>query len=297
MKRVIPYLAALVLVATACSGRAGSPNPKLGVPYAAIAGVDPNLLSLDIYRPDVPSAKSLPVVVMVHGGGWALGDKGNLSVGIDKARFFNANGFVYVSVNYRLSPAVQHPAHAEDVAAAVAWVFNHIAEYGGDPGRVTLMGHSAGAHLAALVATDARYLAAHGKSAATLIGVVLLDTAGLDIPRNLEEFSEAGAARVLYETAFGKDRETWIEASPMTYVKAGKKLPRFLVFYTNRKSASVLSRAFAQAVRAAGGSASAVLATGKTHKTMNSDIGGVEDGPSRLILDFITGENAFPESI
>lgn len=297
MKRVIPYIAALVLVASACLGRAGSVDPQLGVPYETIAGVDPNLLSLDIYRPDALAAKSLPVVVMVHGGGWALGDKGNASVGIDKARFFNANGFVYVSVNYRLSPSVKHPAHAEDVASAVAWVFTHIAEYGGDPDRVTLMGHSAGAHLAALVATDGRYLAEHGKSASRLAGVILLDTAGLDIPRNLEEFSEAKAARVLYETAFGKNRETWIEASPVTYVKAGKKLPRFLVFYTNRKSASVLSRAFAQAVRAAGGSASAVLATGKTHKTMNSDIGGGEDGPSRLILDFIAGENTFPDSV
>jgi len=297
MRRMVPFVAVWVLVVSVCHTRAEPEKSQLGIPYAVIPGVDANLLSLDIYRPDVQTAKPLPVVVMVHGGGWAIGDKGNPSVGIDKATFFNANGFVYVSLNYRLSPVVQHPTHAEDVAAAVAWVLEQIGDYGGDPNLVTLMGHSAGAHLAALVATDERYLTKHGKSASVLNGVILLDTAGFDIPRNLEEFSEARAARALYETAFGKDRDRWIEASPITYVKEGKKLPRFLVFFTNRNSASTLSKAFVEAARKAGGTASAVLAEGKSHKTINTDIGGANDGPSRLILDFIAGRKVFPDSI
>jgi acetyl esterase/lipase len=124
------------------------------IPYIVIAGVDPNLLSLDVYAP--AKAKDLPVVLMIHGGGWANGDKANRDVGTNKARYFTAQGYVYVSINYRLSPAVQHPTHIEDVASAVSWVLENIATYGGDPARLTLMGHSAGAHLLLVSAPDWR---------------------------------------------------------------------------------------------------------------------------------------------
>ena len=163
----------------------------LNIPFASLPGVDPKLLSLDIYRPKSPSnagqQAALPVVVMIHGGGWRTGDKANESQGKQKASFFTGRGFVYVSINYRLSPAVQHPAHVEDVAKALAWVADHIASYGGDPERIFLMGHSAGAHLAALVTTDERYLSKLGKSSLKLNGVILLDTAGYDIARNIDE--------------------------------------------------------------------------------------------------------------
>ena len=75
-------------------------------------------------------------------------------------------------VNYRLSPAVSHPAHIEDAAASFAWVKRHIAEYGGDPNQIFVVGHSAGAYLLALLATDERYLAAHGLSARDIRGLV-----------------------------------------------------------------------------------------------------------------------------
>jgi len=94
------------------------------IPYATVNGVDPNLLSLDIYAPS--GAKDLPVMLMIHGGGWANGDKANPDVGINKVDYFTAQGTIYVSINYRLSPDVQHPAHVQDVAAAVSWVLENI---------------------------------------------------------------------------------------------------------------------------------------------------------------------------
>ncbi len=276
---------------------------NLNIPYAVMSDVDPNLLSLDIYRPKSASPSEhqtkKPVLVMIHGGGYRIGDKGNMSQGKQKASFFTRHGLVYVSVNYRLSPAVQHPAHVEDVARAVTWIFDHIADYGGDPKRVFLMGHSAGAHLAALVTADEAYLNKLGKSPAMLSGVILLDSAGYDIPAKLDDLSDRPSTRPRYEGTFGKDRQTWIQASPVQHVKRGKILPSFLVFYTDRKPAEAISKEFVEALQEAKTPAAAVLAKSKTHRTINRDIGKPEDGPSGLILDFLNGKDprAFPPSI
>jgi arylformamidase len=275
----------------------------LNIPYASLPGVDPNLLSLDIYRPpssptDAQQTKS-PVVVMIHGGGWRTGDKANASQGKQKASFFTGHGFVYVSVNYRLSPAVQHPAHVEDVAKALAWLADHIASYGGDPERIFLMGHSAGAHLAALVISDESYLSSFGKSPARLKGVILLDSAAYDIARTVEGFSEGAGARSLYENAFGADRQTWVQASPINHIDSKENLPPFLVFYTARESSETISKEFVQALQKAGVPAVAVLARGKNHQTLNRDIGRRDDGPSGLILEFLQSKAPaiFPPSI
>jgi arylformamidase len=274
----------------------------LNIPYSSLPGVDPNLLSLDIYKPqsssnNMPQA-ARPVIVMIHGGAWRSGDKGNESQGYRKASFFVSQGYVYVSINYRLSPAVQHPAHVEDVAKAVAWVSDHIANYGGDPKRIFLMGHSAGAHLAALVTTDESYLRKLGKSPTKLSGVILLDTAGYDIARNIEELSKGPFIRSLYENAFGRDRQTWIDASPIRYVKSEKSLPPFLVFYTERESSETISKEFVQALQKAGVPSAAILAQGKNHQTLNQDIGRPGDSPSELILEFLQGKapETFPPS-
>src|SRR3954451_10170838 len=91
---------------------------------------------LDVYSPK--GAKGLPVVAYVHGGEWTKGDKAEVSY---KPKFFTEHGLVFVSVNYRLSPADRHPAHVSDVAAAVRWLTGHVRDHGGDPKKVVLMGH------------------------------------------------------------------------------------------------------------------------------------------------------------
>jgi arylformamidase len=275
----------------------------LNIPYASLPGVDPKLLSLDIYRPksfsNADQQAALPVVVMIHGGGWRSGDKGNESQGYRKASFFVGRRYIYVSINYRLSPAVQHPAHVEDVAKALAWLADHIASYGGDAKRIFLMGHSAGAHLAALVMTDEAYLNKLGKSPAMVSGVILLDSAGYNIPRNLDDFSSGPLARSIYEGAFGKDRQTWIEASPIHYVRQGKSLPPFLVFHADRESSAAISKEFVHSLQNAGVPSASILVQGKKHETLNRNIGRPGDGPSGLILEFLQGKapGTFPPSI
>ena len=126
------------------------------VQYAKIDGVDSELLSLDIFSPKKPGKH--PVMVMIHGGGWRIGDKANRAMTRHKAPHFVDHGFVYASVNYRLSKTrddPKHPAHVQDIAKALAWIHDHVGEYGGDPDRIFVMGHSAGAHLAALISTVA----------------------------------------------------------------------------------------------------------------------------------------------
>jgi arylformamidase len=118
----------------------------------------------------------------VHGGGYVIGDKANqMRYKID---LFNTQGWILVSVNYRLSRpdkgAAQFPDHFMDVAAAVAWVHEHIDEYGGDPSRIALLGHSAGADIVANVGVNPAYLQTYGLNLNALTCLAPLDTEGFD---------------------------------------------------------------------------------------------------------------------
>ena len=137
MRLVIP-----LLLAFAAGLRAQ--DVKRDVPYADKAG---ERQVLDVYAPT--GAKGLPVVFWIHGGGWQTGDKKEVQV---KPQAFTDKGFVFVSTNYRLLPAVDMRTIVRDVAKAVGWTHAHVAAYGGDPKRLFVMGHSAGAQLAALLA-------------------------------------------------------------------------------------------------------------------------------------------------
>ena len=124
---------------------------------------------LDVYVPEEPATESRAVIVFIHGGSWNSGSK-------DQYRFVGSSlakrGFIAVLPNYRLSPAVRFPDFVVDAATAVTWTLRNIESYGGDPRRVFVMGHSAGAHIALLLTLDRRYLAAAGASADDLRGVI-----------------------------------------------------------------------------------------------------------------------------
>ncbi len=113
--------------------------------------------AMDLYRPAQRSATSLPVIVFLYGGSWNSGDRqGYEFVG----RALAAKGFLVAIPDYRLVPQVHYPAFLQDNAAAVRWIAQHAGDYGGQPGRVVLVGHSAGAYNAAMVAMDPRWLGA-----------------------------------------------------------------------------------------------------------------------------------------
>jgi len=207
-------------------GKPALPEKKvLDVKYQKIAGVDPKLQSLDIYMPKVMDpCQGVPVVIFVHGGAWKTGDKSQMQ---DKPAYFNSLGYAFVSVNYRLSPQddlllpnrIMFPVHPTDVGAAVAWVYKNIKSHGGNPERLALLGHSAGAHLAALVGTNQTYIqkAASSWKADALRCVGSYDTEGYDIPKFME--TADGQESLLYRNAFGDDPNLWATASPINHVK------------------------------------------------------------------------------
>ncbi len=244
------------------------------ISYSRVKGVDRKLLSLDLYAPK--SKGPHPVMVMVHGGGWSVGDKAHKSMTQDKVPHFTGAGYVYISINYRLSPAVVHPVHAQDVACALAWVHDNVTRYGGTPDRIFIMGHSAGAHLVALVATDARYLHANREPLAILKGAVLLDSAAYNIPRLLGGLGGPKTV-ALYKNAFGSDPKAWRGASPLFHVAPKKHVPPFLIFHTQRETAASISREFAKALSKAGVPARTVNAPDRDHGGMNRCIGKKND--------------------
>jgi acetyl esterase/lipase len=207
-------------------------NSAKNFAYNKIDGQYSHLLSMDIYSP--LHGENLPVMVFVHGGGWQAGDKANVSH-INKRNFFVSHGFVFVSINYRLAPEEFYPTYPQDVAQALSYVFNWIGKFRGDNHKVYLMGHSAGAHLAALVATDEHYLNDLGFELSDLSGVILLDGAGYDIPAlmqdNYRKNNQSGIET--YTTAFGENEDLWLDASPVSHVSVDKYIPPIQLFYPN----------------------------------------------------------------
>ncbi len=187
------------------------------------------LQALDVYtHSQCTSSKLCPVLIWVHGGGWSNGDK-TVMGGEDGTKIgalWSASGAVVVSINYRLTPQVVHPAHVQDVAAAINWVHKNIRSFNGDAGKIYLLGHSAGAHLVALVSTDTQYLAAHGLSPAQNIsGVFPIDSAAYSLEEDLN--TPIVGSRV--EAAFSSDKAALRAASPLTHVRSGQSYPPFIL--------------------------------------------------------------------
>lgn len=252
------------------------------IAYLGGPSVPDGLQMLDIHVP--AGAVAAPVLVFIHGGGWAIGDKRRLD---RKLLWWCGRGGIVVSVNYRLSPAVRHPAHIGDVAAAVAWVLDHIAEHGGDPQRVYVVGHSAGAHLAALVACDDRRLAAHGRKPGDLAGVICLDGAGYDLPRRMED-TGTGIMASMFEAAFTTDRVVQEDASPIHRLSGvlGAPPPFLIVHSTLRGEARRQAEALAGSLRSVGGRAE-VRGFLKTHMAINQDLGDPGDPLTVAVEAFV----------
>lgn len=202
---------------------------------------------LDVFRPVADSLKSLPIVLFVHGGGWCQFDK-SVWWKEDQISLFARNHFVSVAIDYSLSPLpfqldnpsrVHHPAHIRDLAKAVRWVTDSISKYGGDPERIYLMGHSAGAQMVCLLATNEKYLKEVNLGLSSIKGVVSLDGgAYLTLESNLLLPPDNNISDVYYKTlkecylnAFTDDPAVQRDASPYHHIGPGKQIPPFLLFY------------------------------------------------------------------
>ncbi len=176
-------------------------------------GADP-AQELDVYVPTQPAApgEKRPVVVFFYGGSWQNGSRGNY---LFVAQALTSRGYVAVLPDYRKYPQTAFPGFVDDAAAAVRWARDHAPEFGGDPNRLFVMGHSAGAHLAALIATDPHYLASQSMSKADLCGVI-----GLAGPYDFLPIKD----RTLLDVFPASTRP---ESQPVNYV-TGHEPPMFL---------------------------------------------------------------------
>jgi acetyl esterase/lipase len=160
-------------------------------------------------------------MVFVHGGGFRVGDKASSKDLDPKPEYFTSKlGYIFVSTNYRLLPEGRYPQNVQDLANALAWVSDNIAEFGGDPDRIFLMGHSAGAGLVAQVATDETFLKNAGKDLDLLNGVIA-NEGGYGV-----ETDDADSQR--QEALYGPG---WRDAMPVAHVEARKNIPSFLLFH------------------------------------------------------------------
>jgi acetyl esterase/lipase len=241
---------------------------------------------LDVYTPQ--GAKGAPVVMFVHGGEWTKGDKADVSF---KPKFLNENGIVFVSINYRLSPAVQHPAHVRDVAAAVRWVRDHANEFGAAPDKIVLMGHSAGCHLVTLAALVPRYLAAVELRPTDLRGVVAWSGGMYDL---VDRVKGTGNYPKYIRQAFGDTEPAWRDASPIAHV-GDAAMPPFLFTVVDSRDekekqanpAPLPAEQLAARIRQAKGQADVRFLTGRTHFMANHLVGAPEDTTGQILLDFV----------
>ncbi len=199
---------------------------------------------LDVYRPATAPATPSPIIVMAHGGGWRRGDKRARGVVQHKVEAWVPKGLVFVSVNYRMDPP-RPDVEADDVAAATAFVQAHAGEWGGDPARVLLMGHSAGAHLVTLVVVDHAIADAAGMK--PVVGVVSLDSGSIDVVANMSR-KHFG----LYDIAFGTDPAYWAKVSPMHRLSS-KSAPIMVVCSKSRLDACPQGRRLAEKAAPLGG--------------------------------------------
>jgi len=270
-------------------GKPSAPAAKLdivetlNVRYASVEGVDPNLLSLDIHAPK--GAKVAPVVIYVHGGYWKAGDKATKGY---LPEFFCGQGFVFVSVNYRLAPSAKHPVLIQDVARSVAWVHDHIAEHGGNSAQMFLTGHSAGAQLVALLGTDAKRLGELNKPLSILRAVIPLDSAAMDI-RDVAANDRRSDSP--YRAAFGDEPSGWTDASPIVHAANGKGLPPFQIVVAYGPAIANKKKGvdeFAALLRKGGTRAEVVDAsTFREHQSLMTEFGSEDDPVSKAVLEFI----------
>jgi arylformamidase len=278
------HVACLLFVAVTLVSDAYAQRVTRDIPYATAH----ERQVLDVYAPD--SAKNLPVVFWIHGGGWQTGNKSMVGV---KPKAFTEAGLVFVSINYRLLPTVNMGDLTSDVATALGWVHKNIATYGGDPDRLLVMGHSAGGQLAALMCTDETYAKAAGLSLTMIKGCVPVDADTFDIPAIIEVAETRDRVHHLplptngHRQKFGDDPEKHRNFSAVTHVAANKGIPPFLILHiSGNPDTSAQARRLAAVLQAAGISAK-VVSRDTTHEGLNDAIGAPEDPTTQEVFAFV----------
>ena len=287
-----------------------------GVAYHEGPDADDFRHRLDLFLPQ--GRKDYPVVVLVHGGAWVMGDNHSCGLYPAVAEFLASQGIGVVLPNYRLSPAVKHPEHAKDVARAFAWARAHIADHGGRPDRLFVAGHSAGGHLVALLATDETYLRAEGLQTADIRGVIAFSGVYRIPPGKMSatlggatplafRFDEmapfrGGSGRAwpplpgvpgipvrlnVFGPAFGNDPRVRADASPLCHVRPG--LPPFLLFSAENDLPTLpeMAEEFRAALCAAGCDVRLLKVADRNHNSLFFRAIAADDPAARALVAFI----------
>jgi acetyl esterase/lipase len=275
------YLAPLLLASALLSE---AQDVKRDVPYG-----DQERQALDVYSP--PGAKNLPVVFWIHGGGWQAGDKSGVQ---QKPRAFMEKGFVFVSTNYRLLPKVDMATIVHDIARSIHWVHDHIAEHGGDPDRLLVMGHSAGAQLAALICTEDRYLKEEGLSLSIIKGCVPVDGDTYDVPAIIETAETRRRvhgqpqAKYGHREKFGDDPAKHRDFSAVAHVASGKGIPPFFILHVaEHPDTTAQAQRLATVLKGAGIPATVFGVRQTFHSKINDDLGLPDDSATKALFAFL----------
>lgn len=246
---------------------------------------------LDVYTPEKKADEKLPVMFWIHGGGWRTGDKGDVAL---KPKVLTERGFVFVSTNYRYITDVTMDVLIRDVTKSIGWVHRNITDYGGDPQRIFVGGHSAGAQLAALICTDDRLLKRERVPFTVLKGCVPVDGDTYDVPKNImtEELRLAlyGFPQRAFapRQKFGNDPKKHIDFSSVTHITKGKGIPPFLLFYF---SGNADTRAQAQCLgfelKKAGIPVTLYGKRDSNHNRLNNDLGKPDDPATVELYKFL----------
>ena len=280
MKQLIRLFIAFAIVPLA-----QAENVSRNIPYAVPAN---ERQMLDVYAPE--SAKNLPVVFWIHGGGWVVGDKTSVQA---KPKAFVDKGYVFVSTNYRFLPNVDMETIVRDIAKSIHWVHDHIAEYGGDPKRLLVMGHSAGAQLAALICTDDRYLKAEGLSLAIIKGCVPVDGDTYDVPLMIATSASRRKAlgqpdpKFGHFEKFGSDPVKHRDFSAVNHVAREKGIPPFLLLYVgDHPDTSAQAQRLGSVLTEAGIAAKVFGAKDTNHSKIDENLGLPEDPSTKALFEF-----------
>jgi acetyl esterase/lipase len=279
--------ASVLLVVLALLTEAQAQDVKRNIPYADPAH---ERQVLDVYSPQ--KAKNLPVVFWIHGGGWQTGDKASVQI---KPKVFMGKGFVFVSTNYRLLPSVDMATIVRDIAKSIRWVHDHIAEHGGDPKRLFIMGHSAGAQLAALVCIDDRYLKAEGVPLTIIKGCVPVDGDTFDVPAIIETAETRRRVHGLpqakfgHREKFGNDPAKHRDFSAVTHVTRDKGIPPFLILHVaEHPDTSAQAQRLGNVLKDAGVPVRVFGARETTHSKINADLGLPDDPATKALFEFLS---------
>jgi len=275
---------------------------------------DPHRHRLDMYLPK--GKKDFPVLVLVHGGSWVIGDNRCAGLYPSVAQFLAGQGIGVVMPNYRLSPGIKHPEHARDVARAVAWTHANIGKHGGDLQRFYLAGHSAGGHLVALLAADESYLRWAGMKPTDIRGVVAISGV-YNVPADVMRFSLGGAGSRsqrfehmltfrgdsppsfkyqlpglpaqlnMFAPVFGETPRECAAASPLTHVHRGMPPHLILVAEHDLPTLSEMAGEFHQALAQKGCESRLLRLAKRNHNSLLFSAIQPDDPAAQAILGFI----------